>query len=185
MQMIMGGQSQRGRWHGQKITHHDATTLSVKNNQHIQCWCVIKTLFGITISCFSPLLPLQCPAFLCQRWWPVHHRSLHRSHVPERLRKTESSENTSVVTSVAFQISLGKILDTYYPYPNYPNPDPNYLNPSYSIPNSDSEFWLPEISLSNSGNIPRYPNYPNYPNICLYLCIYHVLLVENLNLALY
>jgi hypothetical protein len=38
------------------------------------------------------------------------------------------------------QLSLGKIHDTHYPYPKYPNPDPNYPNLRYPILNSDSNL---------------------------------------------
>jgi hypothetical protein len=42
-------------------------------------------------------------------------------------------------------VSLGKIIDTHYPYPNYLNPDPNYPNPRYPIPSSDSYFDYPKL----------------------------------------
>jgi hypothetical protein len=37
-------------------------------------------------------------------------------------------------------LSLGKLSDTYYPYPNYSDPDPRYL-----ILNSDSDFDYSEL----------------------------------------
>jgi hypothetical protein len=44
----------------------------------------------------------------------------------------------------AATISLGKIPDTHYPYPKYPNPYPNYPNPRYLILNSDSNSDYPK-----------------------------------------
>ena len=43
------------------------------------------------------------------------------------------------------QVSVGKLSDTHCPYLNYPDPDPNYLNPRYPILNSDTDFDYPKL----------------------------------------
>jgi hypothetical protein len=49
--------------------------------------------------------------------------------------KSAPSSTTSSI------LRLGKIPDTYYLYPNYPNLNQNYLNPRYPISNLDSIFY--------------------------------------------
>jgi hypothetical protein len=71
------------------------------------------------------------------------------------------------------------------PIPELPEPGPELPEPEVPDPKFGYRFWLPKISLGNSGNIPRYPNYPNYPNIYFCLSIYHMLLVEHFHLLLY
>jgi len=64
--------------------------------------------------------------------------------------------------------------NTRYPfthYPNYPNPDPNYSNPSYPIPSSDSDFDYPKlvwvIRIISPGI--KLPELPKYLSLSLYL----------------
>jgi len=44
-----------------------------------------------------------------------------------------------------FIVSLGKLPHTHYLYPNYPDLNPNYPNPRYSILNLDSNFDYPKL----------------------------------------
>jgi hypothetical protein len=63
-------------------------------------------------------------------WW----RSRRRRH-PAPSRREESRWLSRQRRA---GVSLGKIPDTHYPYPNYPNP-------RYPIPNLDSDFDYPKL----------------------------------------
>jgi hypothetical protein len=82
-------------------------------------------------------------------------------------------------------LSMGKIPYTHYSYLiNYSNLDSNYPNLRYRILNSDSNFDYPKLIwlirvISPSTQTTR------TTQIFVYFCIYHVLLVEHLNVSIY